>query len=176
MLALAGRCLCQWQCLACLRALAGCRRGAAGEVSSRGPEDKAAAQSSAAAVKPAAPAAEAAQGAGRQLNQQGTIAYISSLPVAQHCGLAVISAVPRGAPAKQSHASAQPVPSVCRRGEEGALSCCRRLTSACKALQPGLVKRSASGPSQAAGGAQSGAAAGGRPGCPARPEGPQADQ
>ncbi|CAK0784430.1 hypothetical protein CVIRNUC_007634 [Coccomyxa viridis] len=45
-------------------------RGAAGEVSSRGPEDKAAAQSSAAVGKPAAPAAEAAQGAGRQLSQQ----------------------------------------------------------------------------------------------------------
>ena len=73
---------CQQQCLGCLRVLAGCRRGAAGEVSSRGPEDKAVAQSSAAAGKPAAPAAEAAQGAGRQPNQQGAIAYTPSLPIA----------------------------------------------------------------------------------------------
>ena len=86
MLALAGRCLCQWQCLAYLRVLVGCRRGAAGEVSSRGPADKAAAQSSAAAGKPAAPAAEAAQGAGRQPSQQGAHAYTFSLPVARHCG------------------------------------------------------------------------------------------
>ena len=70
------------QCLGCLRVLVGCCRGAAGEVSSRGPEDKAAAQSSAAVGKPAAPAAEAAQGAGRQLSQQGAIAYTPSLPIA----------------------------------------------------------------------------------------------
>ena len=73
---------CQQQCLGCLRVLAGCRRGAAGEVSSRGPEDKAVAQSSAAAGKPAAPAVEAAHGAGRQPNQQGAIAYTPSLPIA----------------------------------------------------------------------------------------------
>ena len=110
---MAGKCLYQWQCLARLRVLPGCRRGAAGEVSSRGPEDKAAAQSSAAAGKPAAPEAEAAQGPERQPKQQGVTA---AHPVWLWPDLAVchVQATLRGTLAKQSHAPAQRVLAVCR--------------------------------------------------------------